>query len=111
HRNCFFGLTGMRVIDAQVDQRISLGLEHMMLLSNFQSLPIEFQSALEILQLTMNPANAVGHAGKPEQIAIPARHADRLLESGERFRHAPEISQRQTEKKQRSQQQKAIAQF
>src|SRR6266404_6371504 len=70
----FISLTGMRVIYAQVNQRIGFSLEHMMLTANPQSFLIMFQRALEVMQLAMNPPNAIGHARIPKQVAIATGH-------------------------------------
>src|ERR1700686_4280679 len=79
-RDCLIGLTRVGVIDAQVDQGIGLSLEHVMLTANSQSFLIMSQRALKVLQLAMKPANAVGHAWKPEEVAITSSHIDRLVE-------------------------------
>src|SRR6266851_4709289 len=70
-----------------------------------------FQSAFEVLQLAMNPANAVGHAWKPEVITITAGHLNGLGERGQCLRHSSQISVRKAQKKHRSQKQETIAQF
>src|SRR5215831_3495342 len=61
-------LVGLSVINAQINQRVRLGFEHMILPTSFQALLIVFQCSFKILQLTMNPAYAIRHAWKPELI-------------------------------------------
>src|ERR1700730_18970036 len=70
----FVAFSSMRVIDAEIDQRIGLRFKHMTLMAQFQSLLIEFQRAIEILKLAMNPSDAVGNARTPEEVSVAASH-------------------------------------
>ena len=45
----FLIVSGVRVIDSQVDQRIRFRFQHMMLVADFYSFLIKFESAFEIL--------------------------------------------------------------
>src|SRR5262249_36102174 len=101
----------MRVIDSEVDKRIGLSLKYLILAAYFQPFLVVLERTGEILQLTMQPADAVGHARSPEGIAIARRDSYRSLQCGQGLGHHTEISERQPVKKHCRQQQKTIAQF
>src|SRR6266498_325320 len=82
-----------------------------MLMSNFQSFLVMLECAFEVLQLAMNPTNAIGHARIPEQIAVATCHSNRLFKGSEPFRHEAEVCLRQSLKEHRGKQQKPIAQL
>src|SRR5438874_831054 len=77
----FLIVSGVRVIDSQVDQRIRFRLQHMVLVADLQSFLIKFESACEILQLTMNPSNAIRNARVPEQITVAPGHPHGLVQN------------------------------
>src|SRR5215471_4442375 len=83
----------------------------MILMPNLQSFLIVFESALEILQFAVNPADAVRHAWMPEKIAVPSRHPNRFIQRLERLRHSAEVAFRQSQEKHRGQQQETVTQF
>src|ERR1700730_4436836 len=83
----------------------------MMMTADFQSLLIKLQRALEILQLTVYPTNAVGHTRKPERVTIATGHFNRFVEYCQGFGHTSQVSVRESKKEHRGHQQKTIAQL
>src|SRR2546421_2679948 len=106
--NCFLAVPCVRVIDAQIDQRIGFSLKHLTSMAQFQSLLIELQRAFEILKLAMNPSDAVRNAWIPEQVSVAAGPSDPLMKSRQRFRPLSEVSPRNTQAEQPGQQQETI---
>src|SRR2546428_7442977 len=99
------------MVHAKVNERVSLRLQHVMLAPDCEPLLVVVQSAVEVLELAMNPADTIGHAWEPKEVTVPLRPLYRLVERCECFRHPSQISLGQAEKEKRGQQQKSIAQL
>src|SRR5258705_846824 len=65
----------------------------------------------KVLQLAMDPADAVRHARIPKEIAIASSLIDCLVECCKRGRHPAEVSARQTKEEKRRQKQETVAEF
>src|SRR6185369_13857056 len=76
----------VRAVDAAIDQRIRLGLHHVMQARNVNSLFVVLVRRLEIVKLAINPADTVWKPRMPEEIAIPTRLVEGVIRGCERSR-------------------------
>src|SRR5688500_2762991 len=73
-QQCVLTLPCMVIVNAEVNKRVGLGLKHVMFTPHFQTTLIIFEGTIKVLQLAMNPANAVWEPRQPEPITIPLAH-------------------------------------
>src|SRR6185312_8112752 len=66
---------------------------------------------LEVVELAINPADAIREARMPEEIAVATRFLECFIQRRECRRHLPLVSLRQAAKEETRQQQEAVAQF
>src|SRR6185295_1209296 len=63
-------LSVARVIDTTIDQRVGFRFEHVMPARDFNPVFVVLARRLEVIKLTINPANAVRETRMPEQITV-----------------------------------------
>src|SRR5206468_7116375 len=96
-----FALAGMIKINTQVDKRVGFGLEDMMRAADFKTAVIVFARLVEVLQLAVNPADAIRKTRKLETIAVALSHLYSIIKCSQGFGHPTKISTRQPKSKQR----------
>src|SRR5437870_10981065 len=100
-RKSFFTLAGVIKINTEVDKRVGFGLQNMMCATHFETHMIVFARLVEVLQLAVNPADAIRKTRKPETIAVALSHLNSIIKCGQGFGHPAQISTRQPKSKQR----------
>src|SRR5436309_14042249 len=100
-RKSIFALAGMIKINTEVDQGVGFGLENMMCATHFETHMIVFARLGKVLQLAMNPADAIRKTRKPETIAVPLGHPNSIVECSQGFGYPTQISSGQPQSKQR----------
>src|SRR5262249_19670566 len=79
-------------VAAEIDERIGLGLDDIALPRDLETLLIPRQRLLEVLELAMDPPDAVGEAREPEAIAVPSGKCHGLMERRQGVRHPPTVA-------------------
>ena len=79
-------------VAAQIDERIGLGLDNIALPSDLKTLLVPCERTIEVLQLAIDPPDAVGHAREPEAITVPSAHFHGLMERRQGVRHPPTVT-------------------
>ena len=79
---------------------IELSCEDVMRAAYFETEVIVFARMFEVLQLTMNPANTVREARKPETIAVALGHPNSIIECSQGFGDPTQVPTRQAKSKQ-----------
>ena len=98
-RERLFAFARVRVVDTEVDERVSFRLEHMMLASDLETLVVVFQRVIKVLQLAMNPSNAVRKAREPEAVSIALGHLDSFVKGREGFGNSTKVTSGQAQDK------------
>ena len=78
-------------VAAEIDERIGFGFDDIILARDLKALLVPFERLIEVLQLAMDPPDAVRHAREPEAIAVSSAHRHRLVERRQGVRHSPSV--------------------
>src|SRR5437870_7455787 len=72
---------------------------------------IVFERVIEVLQLAMNPANAVRQTRKPEAVTVALGDLNSFIQRGQGFGDAAKVSPSQAKSEERKEQEEPIAHF
>src|SRR5436305_3031271 len=100
----------MTPVISQVDERVGFGLAHLVCSRNLETLQIVLCCFIEILQLPIDPCDAVQNFRWPVLIAVAPRHFKSPPKHGYCFRHVSHVSQAQPQEELRLNQQRAVPQ-
>ncbi len=110
-RYCFPVFAQVCEVAAQIDERICLGLDDIALARDLKALLIPLERVMEVLQLAVEPPDAVRHARDPEPIAVPSGHLHRLMERRQGVRDPPTVALDKPEHKEADHEVERIAYF